>query len=71
MVKSMVVGSTTTKFKDNRVRTGKCMFLQRGRDKVIQIIEKSIANYTFIPVGVCFFMVFSTLLCSSLMSYVP
>jgi prolyl 4-hydroxylase len=52
MVKSMVVGSTTTKFKDNRVRTGKCMFLQRGRDKVVQIIEKSIANYTFIPVGV-------------------
>jgi prolyl 4-hydroxylase len=52
MVKSMVVDSTTTKFKDNRVRTSKCMFLQRGRDKVIQIIEKSIANYTFIPVGV-------------------
>jgi prolyl 4-hydroxylase len=48
----MVVDSTTTRFKDNRVRTSKCMFLQRGRDKVIQIIEKSIANYTSIPVGV-------------------
>ena len=51
MVKSTVVDSTTGKSKDSRVRTSSGMVLQRGRDKVIRAIEKRIADYTFIPVG--------------------
>lgn len=51
MVKSTVVDSTTGKSKDSRVRTSSGMFLQRGRDKVIRAIEKRIADYTFIPMG--------------------
>lgn len=34
-----------------RVRTSSGMFLKRGRDKVVQTIEKRIADFTFIPVG--------------------
>jgi len=29
------------------------MFLKRGRDKTIRDIEKRIADFTFIPVGMC------------------
>jgi hypothetical protein len=34
-----------------RVRTSSGMFLRRGQDKIIRTIEKRIADYTFIPVG--------------------
>ena len=34
-----------------RVRTSSGMFMRRGGDKVIRNIEKRIADYTFIPVG--------------------
>lgn len=34
-----------------RVRTSSGTFLQRGRDKIIRNIEKRIANFTFLPVG--------------------
>jgi len=34
-----------------RVRTSSGMFLRRRQDKIIQAIEKRIADYTFIPVG--------------------
>ena len=37
-----------------RVRTSSGMFLKRGRDKIIQNIEKRIADFTFIPVGMSF-----------------
>ncbi|PKA58830.1 prolyl 4-hydroxylase [Apostasia shenzhenica] len=50
MSKSTVVDSTTGKSKDSRVRTSSGMFLRRGHDKIIQAIEKRIADYTFIPV---------------------
>ncbi|XP_014502471.1 probable prolyl 4-hydroxylase 3 [Vigna radiata var. radiata] len=50
MVKSSVVDSKTGKSTESRVRTSSGMFLKRGRDKVVQDIEKRIADYTFIPV---------------------
>ncbi|XP_008802369.1 probable prolyl 4-hydroxylase 3 [Phoenix dactylifera] len=50
MVKSTVVDSTTGRSKGSRVRTSSGMFLRRGQDKIIQYIEKRIADYTFIPV---------------------
>lgn len=34
-----------------RVRTSSGTFLVRGRDKIVQRIEKRIADFTFIPVG--------------------
>lgn len=34
-----------------RVRTSSGTFLARGRDKTIREIEKRIADFTFIPVG--------------------
>lgn len=34
-----------------RVRTSYGTFLRRGRDQVIRAIEKRIADYTFMPVG--------------------
>lgn len=34
-----------------RVRTSSGMFLRRGQDKIIRNIEKRIADFTFIPVG--------------------
>lgn len=34
-----------------RVRTSSGTFLRRGRDKIVRDIEKRIADYTFIPVG--------------------
>lgn len=34
-----------------RVRTSSGTFLQRGQDKTIRNIEKRIADFTFIPVG--------------------
>jgi hypothetical protein len=34
-----------------RVRTSSGTFLRRGKDKIIRDIEKRIADYTFIPVG--------------------
>ncbi|KAK4790990.1 hypothetical protein SAY86_031403 [Trapa natans] len=50
MKKSTVVDSATGKSKDSRVRTSTGTFLARGRDKIIQDIEKRIADFTFIPV---------------------
>ncbi|KAJ0968948.1 hypothetical protein J5N97_021825 [Dioscorea zingiberensis] len=50
MQKSTVVDIVTGRRKDSRVRTGSGMFLGRGRDKIIQAIEKRIADFTFIPV---------------------
>ncbi|CAL9049175.1 unnamed protein product [Musa banksii] len=50
MQKSSVVDSTTGKSKDSRVRTSTGMFLPRGQDKIIRVIEKRISDYTFIPV---------------------
>ncbi|XP_064997499.1 probable prolyl 4-hydroxylase 3 isoform X2 [Musa acuminata AAA Group] len=49
-LKSSVVDSTTGKSKDSRVRTSTGMFLPRGQDKIIRVIEKRISDYTFIPV---------------------
>lgn len=37
-----------------RVRTSSGTFLARGRDKIVQRIEKRIADFTFIPVGMHF-----------------
>lgn len=34
-----------------RVRTSSGTFLTRGRDKIVQNIEKRIADFAFIPVG--------------------
>ncbi|KAG1361241.1 Prolyl 4-hydroxylase 5 [Cocos nucifera] len=50
LVKSTVVDSTTGKSIDSRVRTSSGMFFKRGQNKIIQDIEKRIADYTFIPV---------------------
>ncbi|GLU19719.1 hypothetical protein SLE2022_359530 [Rubroshorea leprosula] len=50
MRKSTVVDSQTGKSKDSRVRTSFGTFLSRGVDKIIQNIEKRIADFTFIPV---------------------
>ncbi|GER45736.1 2-oxoglutarate (2OG) and Fe(II)-dependent oxygenase superfamily protein [Striga asiatica] len=50
MEKSTVVDSDTGKSKDSRVRTSSGTFLARGRDKIVQRIEKRIADFTFIPV---------------------
>ncbi|OIW14808.1 hypothetical protein TanjilG_05429 [Lupinus angustifolius] len=50
MVKSSVVDSKTGKSTESRVRTSSGMFLKRGKDKIIQKIEKRIADFTFIPV---------------------
>ncbi|KAK3037127.1 hypothetical protein RJ639_031014 [Escallonia herrerae] len=50
MQKSTVVDSATGKSTDSRVRTSSGTFLPRGRDKIIQKIEKRIADFTFIPV---------------------
>ena len=37
-----------------RVRTSSGMFLKRGQDKIIRDIEKRIADFTFIPVGMSY-----------------
>ncbi|KAM7516092.1 hypothetical protein LguiA_005675 [Lonicera macranthoides] len=50
MKKSTVVDTKTGRSTDSRVRTSSGMFLKRGRDKVVQTIEKRIADFTFIPV---------------------
>ncbi|XP_057435101.1 probable prolyl 4-hydroxylase 3 [Lotus japonicus] len=50
MAKSSVVDSQTGKSVESRVRTSSGMFLKRGKDKVIQTIEKRIADFAFIPV---------------------
>lgn len=50
MEKSTVVDSETGQSKDSRVRTSSGTFLVRGRDKIVQRIEKRIADFTFIPV---------------------
>ncbi|KAK9135825.1 hypothetical protein Syun_015155 [Stephania yunnanensis] len=50
MEKSTVVDSETGRSKDSRVRTSSGTFLNRGQDKIIQRIEKRIADFTFIPV---------------------
>ncbi|KAL7090589.1 hypothetical protein ABFS83_12G047300 [Erythranthe nasuta] len=50
MEKSTVVDSETGKSTDSRVRTSSGTFLARGRDKIVQRIEKRIADFTFIPV---------------------
>ncbi|KAH1244213.1 putative prolyl 4-hydroxylase 3 [Glycine max] len=57
MVKSSVVDSKTGKSTESRfdfwhvflVRTSSGMFLKRGKDKIVQNIEKRIADFTFIP----------------------
>lgn len=50
MKKSTVVDNATGKSKDSRVRTSSGTFLSRGGDKIIQNIEKRIADLTFIPI---------------------
>ncbi|KAE9466331.1 hypothetical protein C3L33_01742, partial [Rhododendron williamsianum] len=50
MKKSTVVDSATGKSTDSRVRTSSGTFLARGRDKIVQNIEKRIADFAFIPV---------------------
>ncbi|KAL3621738.1 hypothetical protein CASFOL_034398 [Castilleja foliolosa] len=50
MEKSTVVDNETGKSRDSRVRTSSGTFLARGRDKIVQRIEKRIADFTFIPV---------------------
>ncbi|KAI8541094.1 hypothetical protein RHMOL_Rhmol08G0036200 [Rhododendron molle] len=50
MKKSTVVDSATGKSTDSRVRTSSGTFLNRGRDKIVQNIEKRIADFAFIPV---------------------
>ncbi|MCH84298.1 prolyl 4-hydroxylase subunit alpha-1-like [Trifolium medium] len=50
MAKSSVVDSKTGKSTESRVRTSSGMFLKRGKDKIIQNIERRIADFTFIPV---------------------
>ncbi|GAU24949.1 hypothetical protein TSUD_311840 [Trifolium subterraneum] len=50
MAKSSVVDSKTGKSTESRVRTSSGMFLKRGKDKIIQTIERRIADFTFIPV---------------------
>lgn len=50
MIKSAVVDSKTGKSTESRVRTSSGMFLKRGKDKIVQNIEKRIADFTFIPV---------------------
>jgi len=37
-----------------RVRTSSGTFLARGRDKIIRNIEKKIADFTFLPMGMWF-----------------
>ncbi|KAK2392687.1 putative prolyl 4-hydroxylase 3 [Trifolium repens] len=51
MAKSSVVDSKTGKSTESRVRTSSGMFLKRGQDKIIQNIERRIADFTFIPVA--------------------
>lgn len=50
LAKSSVVDSKTGKSTESRVRTSSGMFLKRGKDKIIQNIERRIADFTFIPV---------------------
>ncbi|KAL1540688.1 procollagen-proline 4-dioxygenase [Salvia divinorum] len=50
MEKSTVVDTETGKSRDSRVRTSYGTFLARGRDKIVQRIEKRIADFTFLPV---------------------
>ncbi|XP_051115445.1 probable prolyl 4-hydroxylase 10 isoform X2 [Andrographis paniculata] len=50
MEKSTVVDSDTGKSVDSRVRTSFGTFLDRGRDAIVQKIEKRIADFTFLPV---------------------
>ncbi|KAG6430567.1 hypothetical protein SASPL_108637 [Salvia splendens] len=50
MEKSTVVDTETGKSRDSRVRTSYGTFLTRGRDKIVQRIEKRIADFTFLPV---------------------
>jgi sulfur transfer complex TusBCD TusB component (DsrH family) len=45
----------------HRVRTSSGTFLARGQDKIIRGIEKRIADFTFIPVGMYSFLVENTL----------
>ncbi|KAJ4964453.1 hypothetical protein NE237_024392 [Protea cynaroides] len=54
MEKSTVVDSETGQSMESRVRTSSGTFLERGRDKIIRDIEKRIADFTFIPVGMQF-----------------
>lgn len=44
-----------------RVRTSSGTFLARGRDKFIRNIEKKIADFTFIPVGMHFLVSYASL----------
>ncbi|AEC06673.1 Prolyl 4-hydroxylase 5 [Arabidopsis thaliana] len=50
MVKSTVVDEKTGGSKDSRVRTSSGTFLRRGHDEVVEVIEKRISDFTFIPV---------------------
>jgi len=46
------------------------MFLKRGKDKVVQDIEKRIADFTFIPVGMSFISFLLFINFNSLTGYV-
>ncbi|PWA36747.1 Oxoglutarate/iron-dependent dioxygenase [Artemisia annua] len=50
MSRSMVIDSVTGKSIYSSTRTSSSMYLARGRDKMIQSIEKRIANITSLPV---------------------
>ncbi|KAE8736168.1 putative prolyl 4-hydroxylase 3 [Hibiscus syriacus] len=50
MAKSTVVDRKTGQSRDSRVRTSSGMFLRKGQDRIIRVIEKRIADFTFIPV---------------------
>lgn len=54
------------------------MFLKRGKDKIIQNIERRIADFTFIPLGksfcvmpmsACLSLSFHLLFCSLILNY--
>ncbi|KAM0949809.1 putative procollagen-proline 4-dioxygenase [Dioscorea sansibarensis] len=50
MQQSMVLDKSTGRNKSSRQRTSSGMFLRRGHDSIIQVIEKRIADFTFIPI---------------------
>mmetsp|Transcript_62607 Transcript_62607/g.198234 ORF Transcript_62607/g.198234 Transcript_62607/m.198234 type:complete len:134 (-) Transcript_62607:418-819(-) len=50
MVKSTVVDNASGKSMDSRIRTSSGTFLRRGQDKVVQDIERRIAEFSMIPV---------------------
>ena len=51
LVELTTVKKFNSLFPHIRVRTSSGTFLARGRDKIIRDIERRIAEFTFIPVG--------------------